>query len=218
MMERNIPTLKEVIEERKEKAVEDLSTSYAKNRLPLEEYERIVEYINKIESERELVVVEKIVAEYSVTPEKKSEKSVVYDDDDDEPDHYHQGNSGLNNLAILSSRTISGPLKTGSQFISILGSTQIKIRKEDLRKRQTFLSVATILGDCTISVESGIRVINKAIPILGNTDVSNKVNKQVSDDDPEIIISGAALLGNISVQPLRDGILETLTGMLFKDK
>ena len=60
----NLPALKEIVEERKEKAIENLSDSFAKNRLPLEEYERLVEYINKIESERELIVVEKIVAEY----------------------------------------------------------------------------------------------------------------------------------------------------------
>jgi hypothetical protein len=60
----NIPALKEIVEERKEKAIDSLSSSFAKNKLPLEEYERLVEYINKIESERELVVVEKMVAEY----------------------------------------------------------------------------------------------------------------------------------------------------------
>jgi hypothetical protein len=59
-----LPALKEIIEERKEKAIENLSDSFAKNKLPLEEYERLVEYIQKIESERELIVVEKMVAEY----------------------------------------------------------------------------------------------------------------------------------------------------------
>ena len=218
----NIPTLKEMVEERKDKAIENLSISYAKNRLPLEEYERLVEYINKIESERELVVVEKIVAEYSGNgvsggmSDKSPGKPGDYDGDD-EPSHYHQGNSGLNNLAVLSSRTISGPVKSGSQFVSILGSTQIRIRKEDLAKRQTFLSVAAILGDCTISVESGIRVVNKAIPILGSADISHKVKKQAGENAPEIVISGAALLGNISVKPLKDGLADILTG-IFKDQ
>ena len=59
---RGILSLSEIIEERKGKTIENLSASYAKNRLPLEEYERLVEYINKIESERELVVVEKFVS------------------------------------------------------------------------------------------------------------------------------------------------------------
>ena len=77
-----LPALKEIVDERKGKAIENLSVSFAKNRLPLEEYERLVEYINKIESERELIVIEKIVTEYSSgDPEAKSSR---YDDDEDD--------------------------------------------------------------------------------------------------------------------------------------
>ena len=142
----NLPALKEIIEERKEKAIENLSASFAKNRLPLEEYERLVEYISKIESERELIVVEKIVAEH----DGKNEATVVDEEDEDEPDH--RGHHSRNNVTVLSSRTFAGPLKTGSQFVSILGSGRIKIRKKHLKDRQTVLNVVSILGDHVIMV------------------------------------------------------------------
>jgi len=193
--------LVEIVEERKEKAIETLSDSYAKNRLPLEEYERLVEYIQKIESERELVVVEKIVAEYSVKDEVK-QPSRVEDDDDDEIENY-QRQSG-SNLAVLSTRCFSGPLAQRAEFVSIMGSTQIKVRKADLRKNRTVLNVTSILGDNTILVEPGIRVKNKAIPILGNADVSHKVDKMAGSEGPELVISGVALLGNISVRLLKE--------------
>ena len=199
----NIQPLKEIIEERKEKAVENLSTSYAKNRLPLEEYERLVEYIQKIESERELIVVEKIVAEYDGND--RSAKP-AYDDNEDEPDYYSahfQSSATNNNLTILSSRTLSGPLKSGSSFVSILGSCHIKVRKSDLSKKRTKLDIATILGDCIVSVESGIRVSNRAIPILGGAWTDHNVDKQAEDREPELIISGAAILGNITVNLLK---------------
>jgi len=195
--------LKVIIEERKEKAIENLSTCYAKDRLPLEEYERLVEYINKIESERELIVVEKIVAEYGgkETPEKP-----VYDDDDDMPDYYssHFQNSTANsNLTLLSTRTFSGPLKSGSQFVSILGSCHVKVRKSDLSKKRIVLDAVSILGDCVISVESGIRVSNRAVALLGAVWTDHKVDEKASDEDPEIVISGSALLGNITVKLLK---------------
>jgi len=199
----NIQPLKEIIEERKEKAIENLSTSYAKDRLPLEEYERLVEYINKIESERELMVVEKIVAEYGGN---KTSGKPVYDDAEDEPDYYtshYQSTITNSNLTLLSSRTLSGPLKSGSQFVSILGSCHVKVRKSDLSKRQTVLDVVTILGDCVISVESGIRVSNRAIPILGGCWADHNVDKQAGGGEPELVISGAALLGNITVKLLK---------------
>jgi len=194
----NLPALKEIIEERKEKAIENLSTSFANNRLPLEEYERLVEYINKIESERELIVVEKIVAEY--------DKNDVYDNDDEndeEPEHDQRLNSA-SNLTVLSSRTFSGPLKSGSQFVSILGSGCVKIRKADLKKQRTFLNMLTILGDNVIQVESGIRVTNNTIPILGSVRTNNRVNKEAQAGGPELIISGTALLGDINVKLLKD--------------
>jgi hypothetical protein len=199
----NIQPLKAIIEERKEKAIENLSTSYAKDRLPLEEYERLVEYINKIESERELVVVEKIGAEYGgmETPEKP-----VYDDAEDEPAYYSsnfQSSITNSNLTILSSRTLSGPVISGSQFVSILGSCHVKVRKSDLSKKQTALDIVTILGDCVISVETGIKESNRAVPLLGGSWTDQKVDKEAENGEPELIISGAALLGNITVKLLK---------------
>ena len=196
----NIQPLKEIIEERKEKAIENLSTSYARDRLPLEEYERLVEYINKIESERELMVVEKIVAEYG-----GKEAPSKPDDDEDEPGYYSshfQGSTNNSNLTILSSRTLSGPLKSGSSFVSILGSCHVKVRKSDLSKKKTFLDIVTILGDCVISVESGIRVSNRTIPILGGAWIDQNVDRE-ADREPELVISGAALLGNVTIKLLK---------------
>jgi hypothetical protein len=205
-----IPALREIIEERKDKAVENLSASYAKNRLPLEEYERLVEYINKIESERELAVVEKIVAEYdgdnsglAGAARYTAKEPVNYEED--ETDYYPQrGINPLGNMAILSTRNFSGPLKSGAQFVSLLGSGRIEVRKADLSRRQTVINMVTILGDCVIKVESGIRVINNAIPVLGNCGINQKVNQMTEDGDPEIIITGTVLLGDITVKPLKD--------------
>ena len=203
----NIPMLREIIEERKTRAVETLSAGYAKNRLPLEEYERLVEYINKIESERELAVVEKIVAEYSVDEkETPSADTGSYGDDDDEPEFYpHHGTPNMPaGFSLLSSRTYSGPVKSGSQFVSILGSQHIKIRKADLSRSRNFLEIVSIFGETVVFVEPGIRVNNKAIPILGGSWTDNKVNKLANDRDYELNISGAALFGNITVKLLKE--------------
>jgi hypothetical protein len=197
----NIPTLKELIDERKQKAVETLSISYAENRLPLEEYERIVEYINKIESERELIVVEKIVAEYSVndSPASKKTEQPAYNDNG----LYYTGayKNSKENMTVLSSRTFEGPLTSGSQFVNILGSEQIIIRKADLHSGQTVLNLVSILGDSVIFVEQGINVVNRTIPILGNSETKVK-HYNNSVHDKELIVSGASILGNITIKPL----------------
>jgi hypothetical protein len=199
-----LPALREIVEERKGKAIENLSDNFAKNRLPLEEYERLVEYIHKIESERELIVVEKMVAEYGGG---ESPRRSVYEDDDDddyEVDAYSRGSRQGGTLTILSSRTISGPLESGAQFISILGSEHVKIRKADLNRRKTVLNVVSILGESVIFVESGIKVSNRAVPVLGGAWTDSKVERNARDGEPELVISGAALLGNITVKLLKD--------------
>jgi len=195
-----LPALREIVEERKEKAIDSLSDSFAKNKLPLEEYERLVEYINKIESERELVVVEKMVAEFDGS-ELPGESANA--EEEDEIEYYpHYGYNQNSNLAVLSSRTFSGPLKSGSQFVGILGSQHIKVRKSDLKKKKTVLNVLSILGECVIFVESGIQVSNRAIPILGGSWTDAKVSKQARPGEPELVISGAAFLGNVTVKLL----------------
>ena len=190
-----------ILEERKEKAIESLSISYAKNRLPLEEFERLVEYINKTESERELVIVEKIVAEFAGNTAKPS-ASIETEEDEDDPHDTRQ--HPLNNVTVFSSRTFSGPLKSGSHFISILGSGCIKIRKAHLKRQKTVVNVFSILGDHAIMVESGIRVTNNVVPILGDSKTSGKVDKEAESEGPELIISGTALLGDISVKLLKE--------------
>ena len=195
-----LPALREIVEERNGKAIDTLSDSFAKNKLPLEEYERLVEYINKIESERELVVVEKIVAEYNGSEVPKESAYV----EEDEPARYTRHGPHNSNLTVLSSRTFSGPIESGAQFVSILGTEHIKIRMADLKKRQTVLNVVSILGDSVISVESGIRVSNRVIPILGSSDIDRRVDKYSGEGDLELIISGTALLGNITVKLLKD--------------
>jgi hypothetical protein len=85
-----------------------------------------------------------------------------------------------------------------------LGNCQIKIHKEDLKKKRTHLQVVSVLGDNEVFVESGIRVITKAIPILGNVETSHKLDKQAQAEALELVINGAALLGNISVRLLKE--------------
>ena len=199
-----LPALKEIIEERKVKAIDSLSDSFAKNKLPLEEYERLVDYINKIESERELVLVEKIVAEHGAISTGSGRDVYPDDDDDDDAAEYSRFARSSSNVAILSSRTFSGPLKSGTEIISILGSGCLKVRKADLSKRQTIVNVVSILGDCVICVESGIRVKNKVIPILADSSVNQKVSNQASQNDPELIISGVALLSDIRVKLIKE--------------
>ena len=64
--------------------------------------------------------------------------------------------------------------------------------------------MVSILSDHVIMVESGIRVINNVVPLLGDTKTNDKVDKEAQAEGPELIISGTALLGDINVKLLKE--------------
>jgi len=197
--------LEHLIQERKEKVIVSLSDSFAKNKLPLEEYERLAEYISKTESERELIVVEKIVAEYGDANGTKSDgtksdsprTSGIPDDD-------AAGIRAGGTLNILSSRTYQGAVKSGAIYASILGDGNIRIQRADLKAEKTVLNIVSILGSNVISVEPGIKVKNNAMALLGSAEINRKVTKEEQDGWPELIIQGATILGSIEVKLLKE--------------
>ena len=79
----------------------------------------------------------------------------------------------------------------------------IIIRKSDLRPGQTVLNVVSIFGDSVIQIEPGISVVNRVIPILGNSETKFK-DFNNTGNDRELIVSGAAIFGNITIKPLKN--------------
>jgi hypothetical protein len=54
------------IDEEKDKLTQKLSEQYSQNTINMEEYERILEYINKIETGKEISIIKKIIQENNI--------------------------------------------------------------------------------------------------------------------------------------------------------
>jgi hypothetical protein len=186
-----------LMEERKNKAIETLSEQFSQNVLPLEEYERLVEYINRTESERELAIVERIVDE-----------TALYARQGSEPERESSGFAGTPQfkMALLSSRETAGEALRGGQsaFFSVLGTNLIDIREGDLPPGRTEVDVVSILGETKITVPPGVTVTMKAFPIAGETRLGRGVETQRRPGAPELVITGCALLGAIVVKTRRE--------------
>lgn len=186
------------LEERKNKVIEELSVQFSQNELPMEEYERLVEYINKAETERELAIIEKISRENSLyagrTNDTQEERSSSYPRNtatDDEK----------SSLALLSSRHLSGDFFTGKNhsLISILGEQKIDIDDGDLPNGRTEISVVSLLGETKINVPPNVRVKVNVVPILGESNVARN-DSSFSGYGPELVINGVAILSSIKVK------------------
>ncbi|QQO09662.1 LiaF domain-containing protein [Breznakiella homolactica] len=189
------------LDERKNRAIETLSVQYSHNELPLEEYERLVEYINRAESDRELVIIEKIVREsslYSRGPDERGEAGYSR--------RRTSGSPALTSFAILSTRNVSGDAiaEKGQTFISLLGTHTIDIYEDDLPPGRTEVDVVAILGEVRFRVPPGITVRMNAVPVLGEAKIARGIDTGKDGyNTRELVINGSAVLGTISVKPYK---------------
>jgi hypothetical protein len=193
----------EKLEARKNLAIEALSGQFSRNALPMAEYERLVEYINKAESERELTIIEKIVDETALYA--GHDPAAFRDDSFDSGDDLRPGLNGDGmkfSFTLLSSRETTGDMLRHNQntFVTILGNNTITINEGELPPGRTVLDVINILGETKITVPPGVAVTIKAVPIAGAVSLGRGVETRRTPGGSELVITGAALLGNITVR------------------
>ncbi len=184
------------LEERKNKVIEDLSVQFSQNELPMEEYERLVEYINKAETERELAIIEKISREnslYAGRDERREERPESRRSAESEDDK--------SSVALLSNRHLSGDFFAGRShsLYTILGSQEIEINDGDLPNGRTEITIISLLGDTKIKVPPSVKVKINALPILSDAKVARNT-EAVSGDGPELVINGMVILSSINVK------------------
>jgi len=188
----------ETLDERKDKITEKLSSEYSLNHISLEEYERLIEYSHKIETEQEFRILEKIIEE------SKSARTADYEGT-------VSNNIKKEYTTILSSRQTTGPVTNGN-FVNILGSHQIILKEEDLINRETVFNVTVLLGSIDISVPNNVEVINNAIPLLANVSINEDVG--TGEAVKKLIINGSVILGTINVKRKKDSLLNKLKNIL----
>jgi hypothetical protein len=182
------------IDEEKNKLTGKLSQQYSHNKISLEEYERLIEYIHKIETGKEMIIIGKIIEENNAINITENNVKKIS----------KNGKRTGNNYTILSSQKTSGAIINETEnFISILGDNHIIINENDLKDNETTINIYTILGETVIHIAENISVINKTTPILGGIWVDERINNG-RGDGKIIIINGNAILGNITIKVNKD--------------
>ncbi|MDR0410756.1 MAG: cell wall-active antibiotics response protein [Treponema sp.] len=195
---------------RKNKAVDRLSVQFSKNAMSLEEYERLIDYIQKAESERELTIIEKIVGESAAYSGMENDKS--YGRKTPQRHEHSPSYSPLNgilgsewsDITFMSSREISGASLVGKRrsFLSFLGNTSIIIEEGQLPQGKTVVNAVSFLGNIVITVPSSVKVTMEANAILGNTtiDRGTGITEALHANVPELVVTGGAFMGNLAVE------------------
>lgn len=214
------------METEKEKLTFTLSEQFSQNKITLEEYEKMLDWVGKIETGKELMAVRNMVhynyepsplttttpnAAPAVPPEYLNKKVVPTNAKHRKYD------------TIFSSRRINVKPENGKAgyFSCVFGTNQIKI--DDLPLGTTELKIEAVFSSIEIRVPKYAKIINDVSPVFGTVNVSNESGlvKQLGnllnsvlgggsetydDDDyeyesrPIIHIKGEAVFGSVSIK------------------
>jgi hypothetical protein len=172
------------LETRKNAAIDKLTERYARDELPMEEYERLVADVNRARSPRELEVVEDIVGMAPSAGGFIDESQVQ------------------SCAAILAERTYGGKWlrKRNIAAATILASQVFDFRSVDLPPGQTTLEVLAVFGSVVIYVPEGVCVRMDAMPVLGSATVGRGVDTAEREGRPVLVVVGNAVFGSIEVK------------------
>jgi hypothetical protein len=196
------------MDEEKDKLARALSEQYAQNIISMEEYERILEYINKIETKKEAGIIEKIIRENAledgeITVAQNSEIAIPATNE--------------KHLSAFSWRTTNVKPVNGSagKFISLFGANRIMV--DNLPRGRTVLTVNSIFGLTEIIVPKNIKITNKVAPIFSGVFSPNDINRE-SAGLPELYITGKAVFGNVTIRTVDEFNKETGQEKEFAEK
>ncbi len=181
------------VEARKRVLIDVLTERYARDELPVEEYERLVADIHRADDPRELAVVGEIVsgfngegrlegAERRQTPVRTGDVQ--------------------NEASILSERRHGGDWlrKRNVAASTVLGSQIFDFRDVALPPGETLLELFVLLGSVEIIVPDDLAVRMEAVPVAGDATLGRGVLTREREGRPVLVVSGSVLLGSIAVK------------------
>jgi hypothetical protein len=189
------------INEEREKLTQKLSEQYSQNIINIEEYERILEYINKIETKRETNIVGKIIQENTAG---NGTLQNSQNNDDIIPSPKSERHISAFSWRTTNLRPING---NGGKFTSLFGANRIIV--DDLPKGRTIIDVTSLFGLTEIIISAkNIKITNKAIPVFAGIFMPPAPNTE--DGKPsELYITGKAVFGNITIKTIEELQKET---------
>jgi hypothetical protein len=178
------------IEYEKNRLTEKLSDHYSRNVITLDEYERLLDYINKIETTKEISIAGNMLQVYR--PAEPPESDVI---------------SGFFNLfkrqtekyeTIFSSRTINVESRNGrgGKFSVVFGTNKIIV--DNLPPGKTVINLECVFGLVEILIRQNVRIVNKITPVFSCIDTPH--DRYIDEYLPELQLKGEAVFGNVTVK------------------
>lgn len=188
------------IESRKRAAIDTLTARYARDELPMDEYERLVSDITGAASFRELAVVEDIAfgPARAAAPAASSEDGAG----NDAAGGFLDETAVQSCTAILAERNHRGDWlrKPNVAAATVLASQTFDFTETRLPPGRTTLEVLAVLGEVVVLVPDGLAVRLDVSPVLGEASVARGLSAVARDGEPLLVVTGSAVLGSVVVK------------------
>ncbi|GHU06304.1 hypothetical protein FACS1894147_13050 [Spirochaetia bacterium] len=171
-------------EEEKDTLTKKLSEQYSKSTVTMEEYERILEYINKIETKKEISIIEKIIDENGAN---NSEITVP---------QASVPQTAETHTSVFSWRA-STVKSVNERYIAVFGAHQIIV--DDLPKGRTIIDVESAFSLTEIIVPKNVKVTTSVMPFFSGIFMPGAAAEN-EPGAPELYIRGNAFFSNITIK------------------
>jgi hypothetical protein len=175
------------IDEVRDTLAQKLSEQYAQNILDLEEYERILQYLQSIETKKEIAIIESII-----------QRNGLIGDQNDEilPPLTKEKHCSVFSWNTSHLKPVRG---NGGNYTSCFGTTRIIV--DHLPPGRTIVHINAVFGLTEIVIRKNIKITNKISPLFSGIFFPNETGGE-GETLPELYIIGKALFSNIRVKTI----------------
>jgi hypothetical protein len=177
------------IEYEKNRLTEKLSDNYSRNVITLDEYERLLDYINKIETTKEISIANNMLQVYKPAETHEPETSSgIFGLFKRQTERYE---------TIFSTRTINAELGNGrgGNFSVVFGTNKIIV--DNLPSGKTVINIECVFGSIEILIRQNARIVNKITPIFSSVD---SPHDSYDEYLPELHLKGDVVFGNVTIK------------------
>jgi len=176
------------IEDEKNRLTVKLSDQYSRNVITLDEYERLLDYINKIETTKEISIANNMLQVYkpAESPEPDNVTGIF--------DFF----KGQRYDTIFSNRTVNVESKNGNggKFSVVFGTNKIIVA--NLPPGKTVINIECVFGSIEILLCQNVKITNSINPVFSNVDILH--DRYVDEYIPELHVKGEVVFGNVTIK------------------
>ncbi|MDR2150695.1 MAG: hypothetical protein LBO67_07800 [Spirochaetaceae bacterium] len=182
------------IEQEKEKLINILSTQYSHNLIAIDEYERLLDFVNKTETNKEIEYIRKIIDTNETYSLKATHPTDLNKTENKPPLKKPQGYT----MPVVFKNRLSR--KRDVKTIKIIGGTyELRLHDIDFPNNWLTLKLKIISGEMIIYIPYNVSVENNVCFYGGDTFMNKPVNVNNDEVKNKLVIAGTVMGGNLYI-------------------